>query len=451
MHIRNALSLAAVLATCATARAAPTSPAEEPLPPGVELAPATLIATVDGEPLTCGDLPEAVCKAGEFRARRAAAREKAFRAQLDDVLLGLEAKRRGVTVAALWQAEVAGRVGPATDEDLQAEFEKRRPWFEGKRFESVRATLEGLVLHAKLEAREEELARGLEVAFPVKPGASPAVSGPADEVLATVGKTQVRRRDTTAAMRRADQQVRVDLYMARVRVADGLVDERLAAAEATRRGVAVDELRKDRAAMGRLQEGHEVKWILEAPPDLGWTPDVAGSPARGPAGAPVTVVEYADFQCPFCGKSWPMVHDALAPYGDRVRYVFRNVPLPYHEHALLAAQAARAAQAQGKFFEYADLLFDHPEALDRASLLFYAGRIGLDEARFRSELDSGRYRPEILWERRDAFRSGLRSTPSLLVNDQPVPTGSDLGGSLRKAVDAALAGSGTGAPRPAGR
>lgn len=182
------------------------------------------------------------------------------------------------------------------------------------------------------------------------------------------------------------------------------------------------------------------KILLEPPAAPVVFPDLAGAPTRGGgASAPVTVVEFGDFQCPPCGRVWKIVDEALRPYGDRVRYVFRNSPLAFHENAQKAAEAARAAQAQGRFFEYADVLFKNQKALDASSLKRYAAETGLDVARFAADLDGGRYAADVLLERRAAVRAGCIGTPTFLVNGAVLrPNESTLEG-IRAAVDAALA------------
>ena len=103
---------------------------------------------------------------------------------------------------------------------------------------------------------------------------------------------------------------------------------------------------------------------------------------RGPRDAPVTVVEYGDFECPYCGQAEPVVRELLADFGD-VRYVWRHLPLTdVHPHAQLAAEAAEAAAAQGAFWEMHDLLLEHQDALQPRDLLGYAEQLGLDLERF---------------------------------------------------------------------
>src|SRR5205823_92197 len=118
-------------------------------------------------------------------------------------------------------------------------------------------------------------------------------------------------------------------------------------------------------------------------------------PVRGPAFARVTIVEYADFQCPHSAAVQATLQKVLASHGQDVRIAFKHNPLPIHSQALLAAQAALAAAEQGKFWEMHDQLFAHPQALDRPAIERYAAAIGLDLARFKADLDSGKFNRQI--------------------------------------------------------
>ena len=142
-----------------------------------------------------------------------------------------------------------------------------------------------------------------------------------------------------------------------------------------------------------------------------------GAFTRGPARAPVTIVEFADYQCPYCAKVEPTLTQLQAQYGDKVRVVWKDAPLPFHDHAILAAEAARAAGDQGKYFPMHDLLFQHQSALDRPALESYAQSLGLDLARFRAALDDHRHRARIDTDLKqaDAIGDGL-GTPAFVIN-----------------------------------
>jgi protein-disulfide isomerase len=152
-----------------------------------------------------------------------------------------------------------------------------------------------------------------------------------------------------------------------------------------------------------------------------------GDHTLGPASAPVTFVEYGDYECPFCGAAQPTVQEMLRSGGDRIRFAFRHFPLSdVHPHARLAAEAAEAAGAQGRFWRMHEVLFANQRALTAADLLSYAAAIGLDVARFTAELE--RHVPASVV--REHFMSGLRSgvngTPTFFVNGLRHDGGDDL-------------------------
>jgi Na+/H+ antiporter NhaA len=139
---------------------------------------------------------------------------------------------------------------------------------------------------------------------------------------------------------------------------------------------------------------------------------------RGPMSAPVTVVEYGDFECPYCGRAEPSVRGLLADFGD-VRYVWRHLPLTdVHPHAQLAAEASEAAAAQDSFWEMHDLLLDHQDALKPSDLMRYAGQIGLDREQFAGDLRKHNGRGRVAEDVDSADLSSVSGTPTFFINGQ---------------------------------
>jgi len=138
---------------------------------------------------------------------------------------------------------------------------------------------------------------------------------------------------------------------------------------------------------------------------------------QGPADAAVTLVEYGDYECPHCGRAYPIIKAIQQRMGRRLRFVYRNFPLrESHPHAQHAAEAAEAAGAQGKFWEMHERLFERQFALDGEYLIEYAGDLGLDVARFRKELGSGVYEPRVREDFRSGVTSGVNGTPTFFIN-----------------------------------
>jgi protein-disulfide isomerase len=160
---------------------------------------------------------------------------------------------------------------------------------------------------------------------------------------------------------------------------------------------------------------------------------------RGPADAHVTLVEYGDFECPYCGRAEPTVRELLADVGADVRYVFRHVPLTdVHPHAQLAAEATEAASVQGKFWEMHDLLFDHQDALTGRDLMRYAEELELDTDRFHADLKRHEHAARVARDVESAELSGVSGTPTFFINGQRHHGAYDID-TLKKAVRAARA------------
>jgi Na+/H+ antiporter NhaA len=151
--------------------------------------------------------------------------------------------------------------------------------------------------------------------------------------------------------------------------------------------------------------------------DLSTPVDPERDHIRGDPDAPVTLIEYGDFECPYCGMAEPVVRALLAQLDDDLRYVWRHLPLSdVHEHAQLAAEAAEAAGAQGKFWEMHDLLLEHQDALRPRDLVGYAEQLGLDVDRFREELRRREHAPRVAEDVNDADASDVTGTPTFFIN-----------------------------------
>jgi Na+/H+ antiporter NhaA len=174
----------------------------------------------------------------------------------------------------------------------------------------------------------------------------------------------------------------------------------------------------------------------EALVDLALPVDLERDHLRGPKDAPVTVVEYGDFECPYCGRAEPAVRELLADFGD-VSYVWRHLPLSdVHPNAQRAAEAAEAAADQGVFWEMHDALLDHQDDLRPRDLFAYAEQLGLDVERFREDLQRHRWAPRIEEDVDSADMSGVTGTPTFFINGRKHDGAYDIG-ALSAAVRAA--------------
>jgi len=146
-------------------------------------------------------------------------------------------------------------------------------------------------------------------------------------------------------------------------------------------------------------------------------PVSADDHAEGPADAPLTLVEYGDYQCPYCGAAYPVVKRLQKTLGKKLRFVFRNFPLTQaHPYALIAAEAAEAAALQGKFWEMHDLLFEEQIFLEPNIISSWAKRIGLSLEKFGNDIKQGVVENRIKEDRQSGIRSGVNGTPTFFIN-----------------------------------
>jgi protein-disulfide isomerase len=166
---------------------------------------------------------------------------------------------------------------------------------------------------------------------------------------------------------------------------------------------------------------------------------IGSSPSQGPASAKVVVVEFGDFECPYCGEEEPIVTQMLSDYAGRIRFVFKEFPLSsIHPYAELAAEAALAANAQGKFWPYHDTLYANQSALARSDLDTYASKVGLDMTKFDAALDDGTYVAAVAADVAEGTALGVDGTPTFFVNGIAV-VGAVPYSQLQGVIDAQLA------------
>ncbi len=175
--------------------------------------------------------------------------------------------------------------------------------------------------------------------------------------------------------------------------------------------------------------------------------DIAHAPTRGPATAPISLVEFSDFECPFCAETAPVVRQLLAAYPTQVRFAFKHYPLPMHKESPLAHEAALAAAEQGKFWEMHDLLFATQDKLTRDDLIAKAAQLHLDVARFTKDLDTHRFKPQVDADRQEGNRLGVDGTPFFFINGHAISGAVGLA-DFKHLIDAALKESAPPAAKP---
>jgi len=162
------------------------------------------------------------------------------------------------------------------------------------------------------------------------------------------------------------------------------------------------------------------------------------APSKGPKNAPVTIIAFSDFQCPFCSRVVPTFKQIEDTYKDKVRVAFKHLPLAFHNNAQIAAEASMAAHEQGKFWAMHDKLFENQQALDRPNLDKYAADLGLDVGKFKAALDSSKYRDYVQKDAAQAGTVGATGTPSFFVNGRSL-VGARPFDDFKKLIDEELA------------
>ncbi|MEZ4749768.1 MAG: thioredoxin domain-containing protein [Bdellovibrionota bacterium] len=174
---------------------------------------------------------------------------------------------------------------------------------------------------------------------------------------------------------------------------------------------------KRQTYVDKLKAQANVQILLKEPESPKIAVSTDGYPVWGKASAPVTIVEFSDFECPYCSRVVPTIDRIKKEYGeDKVRIIFRDMPLPSHPRAIPAAIASHCAHDQGKFWEYHDVLFENQRKLGDDDLKAYAKKVGMDEAKFGECYTKGQFKDRVEGSQQEAQRVGIQATPSFVIN-----------------------------------
>ena len=469
-----------------------TTPAPEPAaqPPATARParqPVSLVI-VNGQTLTSADLQPAVRQEFEqLDEKIAQARNAVLDQQINTMLLQIEAKKRRIDTRRLYELEVTNRVPKITEAEIKKFIDENRQQIEGLDPAVANQQVAAFLREEAEQKLSDQLVKRLRNTNPVVMGVDiHSANLSPNAVLATVAAEPVKAATLIERLKPIVYKIRLETYELAKNQTDQLVNDMLLLEEARRRQIGPEEivrtevsdkvkppteqevakfysdnkarisgdlnsvrnqvanylqeqsrqqLEKDLSA--RLRKSANIRWLISEPEPPVQNVSVDDDPARGDVNAQVTIVEFTDFQCPACAAMHPVLEEVLKSYGNKVRFVVRDFPLTQHENARKAAEAANAAHAQGKFFEYASLLFKNQKALDVASLKKYATDLGLNRARFDAELDRGVYTAEIEKDLEDGEMYGVGSTPTIFVNGVQLKILSAEG--LREAIDRAVA------------
>jgi len=425
------------------------------------------LAIVNGQTVTTADIDPKVREEVEaVEARIDEARRQILELQINTLLLASEAGKRRTTPQQLYNLEVARKITEPTETEINKFVEDNRNQIDETDPAAMRQQVAAF-LKGEREARiSGELVNRLRATNPVVNVTNVNAAGLAPSVVvATVAGQPITAGSINERLKSIAYKLRLNGYTLTKQALDLTINDLLLLAEANRRNVPPEEIvrkeisekvhipteaevakfyadnkakltgelaavsnqiasylqeqdrqRLERALSDRLRTGADIRLLISQPPLPVQSISVDDDPVRGDANAPVTIVEFTDFQCPSCAAMQPILDEVLKSYGPKVKLVVRDFPLPMHANARKAAEAANAANAQGKFFEYTALLFKRQNALDVASLKKYASEIGLDRVRFDAALDGGKYAAEVKHDIDDGELYGVDSTPAIFVN-----------------------------------
>ena len=446
------------------------------------------VVELNGQTISTADLDPAVRQQlDQVEEKIIAAKREILDLQTNTILLQVEANRRRIDTHRLYETEVTKRIPVPTAAQIKTLLDAQGAQLQGT--DPATANQQAAAyLQAESEAKlADDLVARLRKTIPVVMGADVNTSNLNNEaIVATIGGQPLKAGVINERFKPVVYQMRIQAYELMRQQAEQTVNNMLLLDEARRRQVGPEEIirkevsdkvrppteaevtkfyednksringdlntvrnqiatylqeqtrnRLEDELSARLQKSANIRWLITEPPQPVQNISVDDDPAKGPANAPVTIVEFTDFQCPACAAMHPVIEEVLKSYGDRVRFVVRDFPLDRHENARKAAEAANAANAQGKFFEYIAILFKRQNALDVPSLKKYASEIGLDRARFDAALDRSMYQAEVKRDIEDGEMYGVGVTPTIFVNGVQLRNLSPEG--LKAAIDRATA------------
>ena len=415
-----------------------------------------ILASANGRNFTIADLSDDTRKnTANEPAIISATRSQLLSKMLADELIALEAKAKGVTAESLIAAEKVKAAGP-TEEQIKAVYEANRDALGDKSPAEARKIV---VEYLRRDPEQAAINKYVESLTPkYKPLMGKNINAadlkPSDMIF-SLGSRSFTAKDFDDKYKLVLYDTRSDLVDALKADLEEVVYLYLVAVEAKAQNIEPSELigrevtnklkefsDDERIAVENLWEKklfskYGTKFFVKYPEPIVQNIGIDGAPSRGAATAPVTVVMFSDFQCPACSATHPVLQKVLAEYGDKVRFVVRDFPLTtLHPNAYRAALAAYAANAQGKFFEYTDILYKNQSALDTESLSKYAASLGLNVKRFELDLSSENAAAAVKKDMADGTSYGITGTPTIFING--IATRHLSADGFREAIDLAL-------------
>jgi len=396
----------------------------------------TLLATSKYRNYTLSDLSSDVIKEfNEFPLKLAQYRRNLLENMISATLLKLEAERLKLSEEKLIQ-RIKNTAQKPSIQEAENFYQSNRDIFNGKSFEEVKDQILRFLANKNEQEALEKYVEALRKRIKIKfdSDVNSQSTNPQD-VIVSIGNKKI----TFAEFEKINAPA---LYEAEANFADMIIERLeekifndLILFEAQSLGVASNDLiaeeitNKIKDFSGyeeefltaklrkRLFEKYNVKILFEGPKSSIQNISTQDKPSKGNPSATVVIVMFSDFQCPACAATHPLLEAILNEYKDKVRLVVRNFPLvELHKNAFQAAQAAKAAEKQGKFFEYIEILYKNQQALDQESLKAYARQLGLDMKRFEADMRDKAIADSIWKDIEEGKNYGVYATPTIFVN-----------------------------------
>jgi protein-disulfide isomerase len=451
--------------------------------------PPDVLAVVNGVKVMIKDVDDPIKpKIEELQKYVIESRKRELDLQINTRLLEAEAKKRGVSSNTVIEQEVVSKTAVPTDAEARAFYDQNRARITDP-FESVKGDIIAYLRDQKQREVAKQLADRLrataQIKVLIKEVTPPQTEADRARVLATVNGLNITSGDIEDSLQPLIFDVQEQIYALRKQQLDMRINDVLLEQEAQKRkitttalietevkakakSVTEEEARKfydenknringtyeqvkprlmsylndleqnklEGEFALQLRKTASIQTYLEEPDPPVLTIATDDQPTKGPATAPVTIVEFTDYQCPSCARTQPVLEEVAREFGDKVRLVSRDFPLDQHTFAFKAAEAAEAAREQGKYWEYVALLFKNQEALEVAKLKEYATQLGLDRKQFDAALDSGKHAERVKRDLAEGRALGVNSTPTVFINGKRVRNKS--AESLKAAIEAAL-------------
>jgi protein-disulfide isomerase len=487
----NAGSKAPPIARGAEASSHSGSPGKKDEECGCSLAAPEVLAIVNGVKIGGREIDEQIKEELDALKRQVVeARQRELDLQINSKLLELEARSRGTTPIKLLEQEVIARIKEPTEAEAQAFYNQYK-----NKNQTAREFAEAkndVIAHLRYQREQEgakafadRLRAATQIKLSVPDYAAPAGAADRTRVIAVVGSERITLVEIEDAVRPLNFKAQKRAYDLRKQWLEVKINDILLDQEAKRRSMTVAALlesevtsKTNKITEERLRAFYDLNktnlkgdyaqlkeplanylqsreknmaeeafaaemrrraaiqlFIAEPEPPV-YPINIDDQPVKGNPSAPVTIVEFTDYQCSSCANLQPVIDLLLKEFGDKVRLVARDFPLTKHAYAFKAAEAAEAAREQGRYWEYAALLYSNQTALAVEDLKKYAGQLGLDRRIFDQALASGKFADQVRRDLQDGMKVGVYSTPAFFINGKQVPAKTYE--TLKQALEAAL-------------